>query len=157
MRKQMMGTLRETEPHAALKQYYARPADRLEVKVDGYVIDLVRDDELIEIQTHNFAALKRKLLTLLSRHRVQLVDPIAQAKWIARVKADQQTVLGRRKPCSTPSNRPVSVKHCNEFRRSSALLLNWLIGVDLPSERLPRTVTLHSAPSRPSRVWACKD
>jgi hypothetical protein len=93
----LIGTFRETGLHAALKQHYARPGDCLEVAVDGYVIDIVRDAELIEIQTHNFAALKRKLPQLLERHCVRLVHPIAQAKWITRVKADRQTVSGRRK------------------------------------------------------------
>ncbi len=81
--------------------------DQVEVAVDGYVVDIVHDDatssdasssdELIEIQTHNFAALKPKLLRLAEQHRVRLVYPIAQARWIPRVKADRQTVLGRRK------------------------------------------------------------
>ena len=93
----MIGTLRETELHAALKRHFARPQDQLEVAVDGYVADIVRDDEVIEIQTHNFAALKPKLLQLVEQHRVRLVYPVAQAKWITRVKADRQTVLGRRK------------------------------------------------------------
>ncbi len=93
----MIGTLRETELHAALKRHYARPQDRLEVEVDGFVADIVRDDEVLEIQTHNFAATKRKLLRLVEQHRVRLIYPIAQARWITRVKADQQTVLGRRK------------------------------------------------------------
>ncbi len=93
----MIGTLRETELHAALKRHYARPQDRLEVEVDGFVADIVRDDEVLEIQTHNFAATKRKLLRLVDQHRVRLIYPIAQARWITRVKADQQTVLGRRK------------------------------------------------------------
>ena len=93
----MIGTLRETELHAALKRHFARPQDQLEVAVDGYVADIVRDDEVIEIQTHNFAALKPKLLQLVEQHRVRLVYPVAQAKWITRVKADQRTVLGQRK------------------------------------------------------------
>ena len=93
----LIGTFRETGLHAALKQHYARPGDCLEVAVDGYIVDIVRDTELIEIQTHNFAALKRKLPRLLERHRVRLVYPIAQARWITRVKADRQTVIGRRK------------------------------------------------------------
>ena len=94
----MIGTLRETELHAALKRYYARPQDQLEVPVDGYIADILRDDgEIVEIQTHNFSALKRKLLQLIEQHQVRLVHPIAQAKWITRVKADRQTVLGRRK------------------------------------------------------------
>lgn len=93
----MIGTFRETALHAALKQHYARPGDGLEVAVDGYIVDIARDAELIEIQTHNFAALKRKLPQLLKHHHVRLVHPIAQAKWITRVKADRQTVIGRRK------------------------------------------------------------
>jgi hypothetical protein len=93
----MIGTLRETELHAALKRHYARSGDRLEAEVDGYIVDIVRADELVEIQTHNFAALKCKLPHLLERHAVRVVYPIAQAKWIARVTADQHTPIGRRK------------------------------------------------------------
>jgi hypothetical protein len=94
----MIGTLRETELHAALKRHFAHSQDQLEVEVDGYIADIVRaDGEIVEIQTHNFAALKRKLSQLVRQHRVRLVYPIAQAKWITRVKADRQTVLGRRK------------------------------------------------------------
>lgn len=92
-----IGTLRETELHAALKHYYARSGDRIEAEVDGYVVDIVRADELVEIQTHNFATMKRKLTGLLQRHTVRLVYPIAQAKWITRVKADRHTSIGRRK------------------------------------------------------------
>jgi len=92
-----IGTLRESDLHAALKRHYARPSDQIEVAVDGYVIDIVRGGELIEIQTRHFAALKRKLLQLLETHRVRLIYPIAQAKWITRVKADGQTLIGRRK------------------------------------------------------------
>jgi hypothetical protein len=94
----MIGTLRETELHAALKRHYARPQDQLEVALAGYIADIVRaDGEIIEIQTHNFSAIKRKLWQLVEQHRVRLVHPIATAKWITRVKADRKTVLGRRK------------------------------------------------------------
>ncbi len=93
----MIGTLRETELHAALKRYYARPHDQLEVAIGGYIADIVRDEEIIEIQTRNFAALKRKLPSLIDQHPLRLVHPIAQARWITRVAADQKTVLGRRK------------------------------------------------------------
>ena len=79
-----IGLLNEKPLHASLKQWYARPGDRLEVTVDGFVIDIVRDDLLIEIQTRNFAAIKSKLTDLVRRHRVRLVYPIVQEKWIVR-------------------------------------------------------------------------
>lgn len=92
-----IGTLRETALHAALKTWYAQPSDLSEVKVDGYVVDLLRGHEVIEIQTHNFAALKPKLRRLLERQQVRLVHPIAAERWIVRLAVDGHTVAGRRK------------------------------------------------------------
>jgi hypothetical protein len=83
--------------HSALKDWYARPEDRQEVTIDGYVIDVVRDDLLIEIQTRSFAKIKRKLLDLVSHHPVLLAYPVAQAKWIVILDADGTSPLGRRK------------------------------------------------------------
>jgi hypothetical protein len=79
-----IGLLNEKALHASLKQWYARPGDRFEVTVDGFVIDIVRDDLLIEIQTSNFSSIKSKLNTLARRHRVRLIYPIVQEKWIVR-------------------------------------------------------------------------
>ena len=79
-----IGLLNEKALHASLKQWYALPGDRLEVSVDGFVIDIVRDDLLIEIQTRNFSSIKSKLTNLVRSHRVRLVYPIVQEKWIVR-------------------------------------------------------------------------
>ena len=92
-----IGTLQENSLHASLKSWYAQPGDQQEIKVDGYVIDLVRGDLLVEIQTANFSAIKRKLGKLLDNHLVRLVYPIAVEKWILRVSGDGITPLGRRK------------------------------------------------------------
>jgi hypothetical protein len=92
-----IGTYQETSLHAALKQWYAQPDDRMEEQVDGSVIDLVRGDLLIEIQTANFSAIRRKLERLVEAHPVRLVYPIPQEKWITRLSADGSTRLGRRK------------------------------------------------------------
>lgn len=92
-----IGTLREKSLHASLKDWYARPGDRMEVPVDGFVIDLVRDDLLIEVQTSGFSAMKQKLTTLLDLgHRVRIVHPIPIDKWIVKVDTDG-TVVGRRR------------------------------------------------------------
>ena len=92
-----IGTLREKPLHASLKQWYARSGDRLEVPVDGFVIDLVRGDLLIEVQTSGFSSMKRKISTLLEAgHRVRIVHPIPIDRWIVKVDADG-TVLSRRR------------------------------------------------------------
>lgn len=90
-----VGTLREKPLHASLKEWYRRPGDRVEVPVDGYVIDLVRDDVLIEIQTRGFSSMKKKLADLVDRHEVRLVHPIARDRWIVRM-GDGGEVLSRR-------------------------------------------------------------
>jgi hypothetical protein len=92
-----IGTLREKPLHASLKRWYARPDDRLEVPVDGYVIDLVRGDLLIEVQTRGFSAMKQKATALLGLgHRLRIVHPIPIDRWIVKVDADG-TVLSRRR------------------------------------------------------------
>ena len=56
-----IGTLREKPLHASLKRWYTQTGDRVEVRVDGFVIDIVRDDLLIEVQTRGFSSMKRKV------------------------------------------------------------------------------------------------
>jgi hypothetical protein len=92
-----IGVLNEKPLHAALKQWYSEPGDLFEVAVDGFVIDIVRDDLLIEIQTGNFSAIRSKLTTLARSHRVRLVHPIAQEKWIVRPATGGRGRLSRRK------------------------------------------------------------
>lgn len=79
--------MQETSLHAALKNWYTLEGDQQEVPVDGYLVDVVRGELLIEIQTRNFSALKDKLGVLLATHPVRLVHPIAREKWIVRLPA----------------------------------------------------------------------
>src|SRR5262245_58280085 len=93
----MIGTLRETSLHAALKRWYARPGDEFEAGVDGYVVDLRRGDTLVEIQTRNFAAIRRKLVALVERHPVRLLHAIASEKVIVRMPPTGATPFSRRR------------------------------------------------------------
>ena len=93
-----LSTYREGSLHAALKALYARPGDRIEESVDGYVVDVVRDDELVEIQTGSFASAARKLRRLIPDHRIVLVHPIAIERWLIRVDADGVVGARRRSP-----------------------------------------------------------
>lgn len=95
--KKTIGVLAERSLHAALKRWYSQPGDRLEVPLEGFHIDLVRGDLLIEIQTRNFSALRRKLPKLLAAHRLHLIHPIAVEKWLVRVGPDGESVLARRR------------------------------------------------------------
>ncbi|MBN2307814.1 MAG: hypothetical protein JXR94_02515 [Candidatus Hydrogenedentes bacterium] len=87
--------------------------------VDGFLVDIVRGDLLIEIQTRNFSALKRKLANLAAQHRVRLVYPIPREKWIVKV-SDDGAALGRRK-----SPKRGAVEHLfDEFVSLPHLLAN---------------------------------
>ncbi len=95
--KPQIGTLSESSLHAAVKDWYAIPGDRLEVPMDGYVIDILREKLLIEIQTKNFTQIKPKLNSLLDNYSVHLVHPIAQEKWIVRIPESSRNSATRRK------------------------------------------------------------
>ena len=92
-----IGLLNEKSLHASLKEWYAQPGDQFEVAVDGFVIDIVRDDLLLEIQTSNFASIKSKLKDLVGVQRIRLVYPIAQEKWIVKLAKGNSVGFTRRK------------------------------------------------------------
>lgn len=87
----------ESTLHAALKKYYAGQEGELEVAIDGFLIDVVRNNKLIEIQTNNFSSLKHKLASILPNHKVKVVFPIPTQKRIIRYPNDNTGPLSRRK------------------------------------------------------------
>ena len=91
-----IGQLNETALHAALKHYCASADAEFEVKLDGFYIDVVEKNLLIEIQTRNFSAIKPKLKKLLTKYKLLLVHPIAKEKWI--LKQDGDDVSRRKSP-----------------------------------------------------------
>jgi len=88
---------RESSLHSAIKKWYFLEGDKLEVKVDDFVVDIVRGDLLIEVQTGNFSTIKPKLLRLLNEHRVRIVYPIPKEKWIVHKSMATGQTLGRRR------------------------------------------------------------
>ena len=92
-----IGLLNEKSLHSALKHWYARPGDLLEFRLDGYIVDILRGDHVIEIQTGNFASIKRKMRDLSSRHRVTLIYPVAYERWIVEVPRPLSGAIVRRK------------------------------------------------------------
>ncbi len=94
----MIGTLRESSLHAALKEHYARPGDELEALREGYVVDLVRAHELVEFQTGNFGSMRAKLAALLTGHQVRVVHPVAVETMLVRIDDDGVIRSRRRSP-----------------------------------------------------------
>jgi hypothetical protein len=92
-----IGKLNEKRLHSALKQWYAEPGDQLEVPVEGYVIDIVRGDLLVEIQTRNFASIKAKVIALTNDYAMRLVYPAVGEKWLLKLPPDGAGRAKRRK------------------------------------------------------------
>jgi hypothetical protein len=84
--------------HSAIKDWYRVSGDEVEVKVGDFTVDILRGDLLIEIQTGNFSAVKKKLVKLLHRNRVRLVYPIAKLKWIVHKSRTGEFVRRRKSP-----------------------------------------------------------
>ncbi len=85
----------EQSLHEQLKELYSG-GESVEESVDGYIVDVVRDNLLVEIQTGSFGSIQSKLEDLLENHRVRLVHPIPYMKWIIRLDRDGDR-MGRRK------------------------------------------------------------
>jgi hypothetical protein len=94
----VIGTLNEGALHAQLKEWYRQPGDLLEQQVGGYVIDLVRGEQLVEVQTGGFSPLRKKLAALAQEHRVRLVAPIAVSRRIVRLSDEGEILSSRRSP-----------------------------------------------------------
>jgi hypothetical protein len=93
-----IGVLNEGALHAQLKAWYRKPGDRVEQLVGRHVVDVVRGDLLIEIQTGGFAPLRGKLDTLTSSHTVRLVAPVPVSRRIVRLSPEGEVLSARRSP-----------------------------------------------------------
>ena len=85
--------------HSSLKGLLARPGDRLEARVAGKVVDLVRSDgELVEIQTRGLSKIEPKVLALAAAgHKVRVVHPLVAEKTIRRLDPKTQELVSTRK------------------------------------------------------------
>jgi hypothetical protein len=90
----------ETTLHRQLKDHYATDGAQVEQRVDGFRIDVVRSDWLVEIQLAPLSAIRDKVAALLkNRHRVLVVKPIIARKYLVkRRRAGGKVVSRRRSP-----------------------------------------------------------
>lgn len=92
-----IGTYAEQTLHAALKNYYETETCFHEVRIAGYIADIVTRDAIIEIQTGGMDKLHRKLAALLETGLVIVAHPVARQRWLLRVDPLTGEILSRRR------------------------------------------------------------
>ena len=75
-----VGLLSEKTLHAVLKEYFEADHTFHEVKLGQFYADILRGEQITEIQTRSLCALRRKLDCFLKTHRVTVVYPIIHQK-----------------------------------------------------------------------------
>lgn len=94
-----IGTLGEKTLHSVLKLFCEPETAFHEVKVNGFVADIKRGEEITEIQTKDFSRLRRKLKAFVPEHRVTVVFPVARSKRIIKInEATGEYSAPRRSP-----------------------------------------------------------
>ncbi len=86
----------ETSLHQQLKTHYAASRNQIEVAIGAYRIDVVRGEELIEIQCASLSAIRRKTIDLLQRHDVRIVKPSIHRTRICRRNSRGGETVSRR-------------------------------------------------------------
>ena len=89
-----IGTLSEKTVHAILKNYLMPDEDHHEIPIEGYVADIYKDGEIIEIQTRQFNKMRSKLQAFLPIYPVTIVYPIPREKkliWIDEESGELST------------------------------------------------------------------
>ncbi len=97
MRIRQIGLINESNLHSALKDVYSGTDAVHESNVDGYVVDVIQNGSIIEIQTGSFTKIRPKIAELLPRYRVKLVYPIASEKTIVVYDSKKENVLYKRR------------------------------------------------------------
>lgn len=123
-----IGTLHESSLHSDLKLWYKESEDQLEAPVENFIIDIVRDNLLIEIQTKNFSQIKKKLEKLIANHKILLIHPIVKDKWIINVESQSNRANSKR--LSPKHNSYVDI--FEELIRIPELISNPNFTIELP-------------------------
>ncbi len=93
-----IGQLNETDLHQQLKHHYAGEEGRIETDVDGFVVDVVLADELVEIQTRGLGRLRKKITRLCEHHTIRIVHPVAVETRLVTLDTAGTVLRSRRSP-----------------------------------------------------------
>ena len=93
-----IGTLKEKSLHAELIAHLAQPGDILEAEINRFRIDILRGDQIIEVQTRGLGKLKKKLAAVADDYQILVIYPIYQTKHIHKIDHQGKTLSLRRSP-----------------------------------------------------------
>ncbi len=113
-----IGLLNEHTLHLSLKNYLQPDKQFHEQEYEGYVADIKRDNEIIEIETRSFSNIRKKLGVFLKSCSVTVVYPIATCKWVVWVDPESGALSERHK--SPKRGRPSDV--CYELYKLKPFL-----------------------------------
>ncbi|PPR78663.1 MAG: hypothetical protein CFH01_00864 [Alphaproteobacteria bacterium MarineAlpha2_Bin1] len=96
----VIGTLNEGSLHSFLKDYYSSENSKVEVSVGKYVVDIISNGTIYEIQTGSFSGLSNKIQSLIEEYSLVLVYPIAACSIIAKQisKNNKKETILRKSP-----------------------------------------------------------
>lgn len=92
-----IGTYQEKQMHLILKQYLEPDRTCHEVEYHGYIADIKRGEEIIEIESYGFSGLREKLAAYLPTCSVTLVYPIAMCRGVSWIDPSTGKLSPRRK------------------------------------------------------------
>lgn len=92
-----MPRMAETTIHQQLKALYADDEAGQEVQLNGYRIDAIVGERLIEIQCAGLSAIRDKIQDLVTTHQVVVVKPLCEKKTLLKKSRKGGKVLSRRK------------------------------------------------------------
>ena len=87
----------ETSLHRQLKERYAEGGGLTEQRLGRYRIDVVRGNQLVEIQLSSLSSIRDKIKSLLKKHDVLVVKPIIIRKHLVKRKREGGQVVSRRR------------------------------------------------------------
>ena len=96
----VIGVLSEKTLHKTIKNLYESNQDYQEVKIDGYYVDILKDNNIIEVQTKQFDKLRNKLSYLLDHYdyNINVIYPIFNNKVIYYIDDENTISLPKKSP-----------------------------------------------------------
>lgn len=119
-----IGTLSEGSLHRDLKRHYAALGGLTEQQVGKYVVDVLHEEHIYEIQTAHLAKLEQKLNALAKSHTVTVVYPIVISKVL--IKREDGQISRRKSP-----RKGSSLDLFHELVHAPNLLANVAVDLEL--------------------------